>query len=169
MTAAKTTGIWWEEIGRAKLVGNFTGATNLSVPIPSNKRRKFYQVIATVGRTPTPTGVVWPSIRTQHTGNIYKNVATIVDNSSTVTGQNWMHNFFAEVKTLEYNTATMTAFVTKTNAGDYPSFTSQSGSSIYVKNSGGWIENSDAINTFTLVLPSAGWRDGTEIVVLGHD
>ena len=165
-----TTNIWGEELGRATVSADFTGALNLTVTLDAAHQRKYYQVIGVVDRSGTPTGNIYAQIVVNgDTGSNYKNIGTIVDNSTTVTGQSSTITNIAEVKTAEFITGIMEVTVAKVNSSDYPTFSNKCGSSIYNKQTSGWWQNTGTITSFSMTSPSTGWKAGTELVVRGHN
>lgn len=161
-----STGVWWEEIGRAVLSSNDT-----VINVPSIPSKKYIKVLISI---PGTTNSIVPRIRFNgDTGNNYsarrsENGAADAVSPSTngipFHAAQWINSYFYEV--LIFNFSTRVKPVTfKNTLGQ----TAASNAPMRVDGSGTWHNNTALINSIQVATDTNQFLAGAEVVVLGHD
>ena len=166
-----TTGVWWEELGRA--TNSVASTANLVVSIPVEKRRKYYKIIVAFERATTGS-VTYPMVQINNDGSSNYQTRAIISSIASGTGLENQRATITNVGEVEL-TASVGAggrieveISRALHNGWYPFFC-HCASDTYVKTGGGRWQSSAPITSFRFAPNGANMTAGTEIVVLGHN
>lgn len=167
ITAAKTTGIWWEEIGRTTLsvAGDLLSVSSL----PSRKYLKIFVAVNATGGTVTArmrfnndSGSNYAYRENFNGAESAASSTSFIDiGAGVVTAPTFIELSVLNISTIEKSVIT---------AGMSPGATGAANAPSKSDNRGKWANTSVVINRIDIVNQGSGdFAIGSEIVVLGHN
>lgn len=174
VTAAKidfTTGIWWEELGRA--TNSVASTANLVVNIPVEKRRKYYKIIVAFERATTGS-VTYPMVQINNDAGSNYQTRAIISSIASGTGLENQKATITNVGEVELAASVgaggrIEVEISRGHPNGWYLFFCHCASDTYVKTGGGRWQSSAPITSFRFAPNGVNMTAGTEIVVLGHN